>query len=62
MNEDKNENKNPEWTQQPLPNIYLRLEGILYQASWVIEQEILRQKKKVESVKTILEQDLSQRK
>lgn len=58
----KTEDKKPEeleWSNQPLPNIYLKLEGILYQASWIIEQEILRQKDKAEAIKNNFSAGLS---
>jgi hypothetical protein len=44
-----------EWKEQKLPNIYNKLEAILYQASWVIQKELERQKEKAENIKNTLE-------
>lgn len=61
MDDTKKDVKNEEelkWEPSPYPNIYHRLEGILYQASWVIQQELEKQKEKAELVKKVIEQDI----
>jgi len=52
----ENKENSPQWTEQKLPNIYNKLEAILYQASWVIQKELERQKEKAENIKNTLEQ------
>jgi hypothetical protein len=52
----ENKENSPQWTEQKLPNIYNKLEAILYQASWVIQKELERQKEKAENIKNSLEQ------
>jgi hypothetical protein len=50
-----NDEEKIEWKEQKLPNIYNKLEAILYQASWVIQKELERQKEKAENIKNTLE-------
>ena len=55
---DKSDKKKLNWEQQELPRAYLRLEGILYQTSWIIQQELRRQQKAMEGVKRSVERDV----
>jgi hypothetical protein len=52
------DNKGLSWEQQELPRAYLRLEGILWQTSWVIQQELKRQQKAMENVKKSVEREV----
>lgn len=40
------------------PKILNKLEGILFQTSWLMEQELKKQEKKLKQVKVVLEQNL----
>lgn len=46
------------WEEQELPRVYLRLEGILYQTSFVIQQELKRQQQNMEKMKTAVERQV----
>jgi hypothetical protein len=49
--------KKNEWKKEE-PKILSQLEGILFQTSWLMEQELKKQEKKLKQVQTVLEQNV----
>lgn len=49
--------KKNEWKKED-PKILTQLEGILFQTSWLMEQELKKQEKKLKQVKDVLDQSL----
>ena len=47
--------KKAEWKKEQ-PKILTQFEGILFQATWLMEQELKKQEKKLKQVKSLLEQ------
>lgn len=56
MNDKKS---NLKWESGELPKIYKKFESILYQTSWILKQELKRQKKSAEKIKVIFEQEMN---
>lgn len=53
------EEKKPlSWEKEELPKIFMKMETILYQTSWLMKEEIKRQMKQAEKVKTLFEQEM----
>jgi len=56
--DDKKTEEQLKWEEQELPRAYLRLEGILYQTGFVIQQELKRQQQNMETMKKAVERQV----
>ena len=57
------EEKKPlSWQKEELPGMYSKLEAILYQTAWVLREELKKQKRQAEKIKTIFEQEMGNHK
>lgn len=56
------EEQKPAWEKTEKPAIYVQLESILYQTAWLLREELKKQQKQAEKIKTIFEQEMNNHK